>query len=90
VPCPTALVVLLSAIALNRIVLGLGLILVFSLGLASVLVLLGLLVVRAGRLTASLPASWLARVPRLSGLIVLLLGLTLVLKALDETGLLRG
>src|SRR5207253_10231633 len=50
VPCPSALVVLLSAVALHRVGLGLLLLVAFSMGLASMLVLVGLLVVRAGRL----------------------------------------
>src|SRR5262249_31804318 len=50
VPCPSALVVLLSAIALHRVELGLLLLVAFSMGLASTLVGIGVLVVRAGRL----------------------------------------
>ena len=42
VPCPAALVVLLSAIALQRVGFGLLLIVAFSVGLASVLITLGL------------------------------------------------
>lgn len=49
IPCPSALVLLLSAIALQRIGFGLVLIAVFSLGLASVLTLIGLVFVYAGR-----------------------------------------
>jgi ABC-type nickel/cobalt efflux system permease component RcnA len=47
VPCPDALVVMLAAVALGRTVFGLLLITAFSLGLAGVLVAVGLLVVRA-------------------------------------------
>jgi ABC-type nickel/cobalt efflux system permease component RcnA len=46
-PCPSALVVLLSAIALHRVAFGLLLIVAFSLGLAGVLVGIGLVVVYA-------------------------------------------
>jgi len=46
-PCPSALVVLLSAIALHRVAFGLLLIVSFSLGLAGVLVGIGLLLVFA-------------------------------------------
>ncbi len=52
VPCPAALVVLLSAVALGRIGLGLLLIVAFSVGLAAVLIAIGLLVVYARRLAA--------------------------------------
>ncbi len=47
VPCPAALVVLLSALSLHRVVLGLFLIVAFSLGLAAVLIVIGLLMVYA-------------------------------------------
>jgi ABC-type nickel/cobalt efflux system permease component RcnA len=52
VPCPAALVVLLSAVAMGRIGLGLLLIVAFSIGLAAVLIVIGLLVVYARRLAA--------------------------------------
>ncbi len=55
VPCPSALVLLLSAIALHQIAYGLVLIGCFSLGLASVLTILGLATVY-GR-------QWLERFP---------------------------
>ena len=41
VPCPAALVVLLSAISLHRVAFGLYLIVAFSLGLAVVLISIG-------------------------------------------------
>jgi nickel/cobalt transporter (NicO) family protein len=50
VPCPSALVLLLSAIALGRIGLGLGLLVAFSLGLAGVLMAIGLIVLYAKQL----------------------------------------
>jgi ABC-type nickel/cobalt efflux system permease component RcnA len=54
-------VVLLAAVALHRVAYGLLLITAFSAGLAAVLVLIGLLVVWAGR--------WLDRVPASRGLL---------------------
>jgi high-affinity nickel-transport protein len=53
VPCPAALVVLLSAFSLHRIGFGLFLITAFSLGLAAVLVTVGLTMVYAKRVMAS-------------------------------------
>ncbi|PCJ56633.1 MAG: hypothetical protein COA73_11765 [Candidatus Hydrogenedentota bacterium] len=47
VPCPAALIVLMLAINVGRLALGLLLIIAFSLGLASVLVAIGIAVVRA-------------------------------------------
>jgi nickel/cobalt transporter (NicO) family protein len=55
-PCPAALVVLLAAIALHRIGFGLALIVAFSVGLAAVLTVLGIAVVRS--------AAWLVARPQ--------------------------
>ena len=66
-PCPSALVVMLSATALHRVAFGLALITTFSLGLAVVLTGIGLLVVRArgfpvapadARRVGRAPADW--------------------------------
>ena len=56
-PCPSALVVMLSAIALHRVAFGMALIVAFSLGLAVVLTGIGLLVVRARGFLERLPIS---------------------------------
>jgi ABC-type nickel/cobalt efflux system permease component RcnA len=64
IPCPSALVLLLSAIALGQIPLGLSLVLAFSLGLAGTLTGLGLLLVSA--------KSWFKRVPDRLGLVKIL------------------
>jgi len=50
IPCPAALVVLLTALSLHRVGFGLVLIVAFSIGLAAVLVAIGILMVYAGRL----------------------------------------
>ena len=47
IPCPAALIVLLSAVALHRIALGMFLIFAFSIGLAAVLIAFGMLIVYA-------------------------------------------
>ena len=52
IPCPSALVVLLGAVAQHQIGLGLVLIVAFSAGLAATLVGLGLLVVSASSITS--------------------------------------
>ena len=54
IPCPSALVVLLGAIAQGQIALGMLLIVAFSLGLAMTLTVLGLAVVYAGRVLGRL------------------------------------
>jgi len=76
-------VVLLSAIALGRLLLGLGLILVFSLGLATVLSLLGVLVVRGAQFLERAPLfARLGRfVPVASAVLVTVLGVIFTLRA---------
>ena len=82
-PCPSALVVLLSAISLNRVGFGLLLIVAFSLGLAMVLTSIGLLLVYASTVTKRLPKSnfILQRMPLASSLIIAVLGLAIALRA---------
>lgn len=84
VPCPGALVVLLTAIALHRVAFGLGLLVAFSLGLATVLCGLGLLFVLARRLLDRVPthARWLRALPVASSCAVLALGGLIVVRAL--------
>jgi len=87
-PCPSALVVLLGAIAFGRIGFGLLLIVAFSLGLAAVLTAIGLAFVYAGRLVQRpLTGGRLARVlPALSALIITGVGVGLTFAALRENG----
>ena len=55
-PCPSALVVLLSAIALHQLAFGLALIVAFSFGLASVISGIGLAVLYARKLFTRVPS----------------------------------
>ena len=55
IPCPSAIVVMLSAIALHRVALGLVLIVAFSVGLAGVLVAIGFALVFARTYGSRLP-----------------------------------
>ena len=89
-PCPSALVVLLGAIALNRISFGLILVLAFSLGLAGALTAIGMLFIYAGRLFNRFPAqSRIIRfLPVLSALFVSAIGVGIFVKALQEIGVL--
>jgi ABC-type nickel/cobalt efflux system permease component RcnA len=85
IPCPAALIVLLSAFALHRIALGLFLIVAFSVGLAAVLIAFGMAMVYAGRFMARfavdgpLTKRWL---PAASSAFVAILGLALAIQAL--------
>lgn len=87
IPCPTALVVLLGAIAQHQVGLGLVLIVAFSLGLASTLVVLGLGVVWAGgRLTARVSFSGraAAALPAASAVVIVGAGALLTLSAMPQ------
>jgi nickel/cobalt exporter len=83
IPCPSALVVLLGAIAQHQVGLGMLLIVAFSLGLAATLTGLGLLVVHAGRLSARIDASGrvVAVLPALSSLAIVGVGGVLTVQA---------
>ncbi len=91
VPCPSALVVLLSAISLNRVGLGLLMIVAFSLGLALVLMAIGVLMVYArgfmervgsqGRLWRTIPV--------FSPLIIAALGAVIAVQALVGAGIVQ-
>jgi nickel/cobalt exporter len=91
VPCPSALVVLLSAISINRVGLGLLLILAFSLGLALVLMAIGLMMIYArsfmerftgeGRILKTLPV--------FSSLAVTGLGAIIAVQSLINGGILQ-
>jgi ABC-type nickel/cobalt efflux system permease component RcnA len=90
VPCPAALVVLLSAVAMNRVRIGLLLVVAFSVGLAVVLIGIGLLTVYArqfmsrfhgdGRLTTR----WL---PLTSSVFITIFGIALTWQSVQTTGL---
>jgi ABC-type nickel/cobalt efflux system permease component RcnA len=87
-PCPSALVVLLGAIALNRIGFGLILVLAFSLGLAGALTAIGMLFIYAGKLFNRFPSQGriIRFLPALSALFVSAIGVGIAIKALQEIG----
>jgi ABC-type nickel/cobalt efflux system permease component RcnA len=86
IPCPAALIVLLSAFALHRIGLGFFLIVAFSVGLAAVLIGFGMLMVYARRFMSHLQMDgpltkrWL---PVASSAFITVLGLILTVQALS-------
>jgi nickel/cobalt exporter len=83
-PCPSALVVLLSAIALDRIMLGLALIVAFSLGLAATITGIGLVAVLARRTfgRVSLDGTFVRALPAVSAALILVVGLVITARAL--------
>jgi ABC-type nickel/cobalt efflux system permease component RcnA len=90
-PCPSALVVLLSAIALHRVAFGMLLIVAFSIGLAGVLTGIGLLLVYARRLFERFPTDGrlLRALPVASAAFVTLAGVAIAAGALVQAGVLR-
>ena len=88
IPCPSALVVLLGAIALNKIGFGLILVLAFSLGLAGALTAIGITFIYAGRLFNRFPSQGriIQVLPVLSALFVSAIGVAISFKALTEIG----
>ncbi len=90
IPCPAALVVLLSAFALHRVGFGFFLISAFSVGLAAVLIGFGMLMVYARQFMARfkvdgpLTKRWL---PVASAAFMTILGLVIAARAFATTGL---
>jgi len=87
-PCPSALVVLLSAITLGRVSYGLALVVAFSVGLAATLTAIGLLFVYAKRfIERPMRESRLVRVlPVASALVIACVGAALCYEALAQPG----
>jgi nickel/cobalt exporter len=92
VPCPAALVVLLSAISLHRVAFGLYLIVAFSVGLAAVLISIGMVTVYARRLLSRVPSDgplinrWL---PTASAAFITCLGIGIAAQALLAMGVIH-
>jgi len=84
IPCPSALVLLLGAIALDRVGYGLVLVVAFSLGLAGLLSVIGLLVLYARRFVDRLPLDGrlMAAAPAVSAFLIVALGIVLTVRAL--------
>jgi nickel/cobalt transporter (NicO) family protein len=84
IPCPSALVVLLGAVAQHQVALGLVLIVAFSAGLAATLVALGIAVVTAsGRITRHIDATGRVATiaPAVSAVAIVAVGLALTARA---------
>lgn len=86
IPCPSALVVLLGAIAQHQIGLGLVLISAFSLGLATTLTVLGLTVVYARRALTRVrvPGRLVTALPAASAVLIVCVGLVLTAQAIPK------
>jgi ABC-type nickel/cobalt efflux system permease component RcnA len=93
VPCPAALVVLLSAVSMHRIGFGLLLIVAFSIGLAAVLIGIGLLMVYAREFMSRFQTEgrvftrWL---PLASSIIITLFGFGMIFQSVASPGYFVG
>ena len=89
VPCPDGLIILLLAITVNRIAFGLVIIGAFSAGLGIVLMTIGILMVVAkpiiDRFTGT--GRWMRRLPVISAIVIILLGLGIAIKSLIDSGI---
>jgi ABC-type nickel/cobalt efflux system permease component RcnA len=85
-PCPAALVLLLTAVSINRAALGMVLVVGFSLGLAGVLTAVGLLFVQGSWLVQRQLrlAAWSRLLPAASALVILVIGLWLTVDAVSR------
>lgn len=84
IPCPSALVVLLGAIAQGQVLLGMLLIVAFSAGLATTLTVLGLAVVWATRFVrrVRVPSGLVTALPAASAVVIVGVGCVLTARAL--------
>ena len=89
VPCPEALVVLLAAISLNKLLLGMLVLVAFSAGLAALLVLIGILVVSATRVSKGLYPSdeTIRKVSIVSYIVICCMGLVIATRSLVDGGI---
>lgn len=87
-PDPGALAILLAAIAKGQFILGIGIVVVFSLGFASVLVAVGVVAARVGQLIiAWLSSRWIAWIQIAAALLILGIGLVLTANAWRDLSL---
>jgi nickel/cobalt transporter (NicO) family protein len=90
-PDPAALALLLAALSSGKVLLGLTTVLVFSLGFAATLVVVGIIAAKIGqRIMQWLDSIWMVRVQILTTLLILGMGVVLTLRAAYEIALLPG
>ena len=89
VPCPGALVILLLAVALHRIAFGLLLLVAFSVGLAAILIAIGVLIVKARPLVERFSGDgrWIQRLPIASAVVIIVVGCAITLGTLMDSGI---
>jgi nickel/cobalt exporter len=82
IPDPAALGILLNAVAQGKVMLGLGTVIVFSLGFAATLVLVGVVAAKVGRKILDwLAGPWAIRMQLATSLLIVIVGLVLTYQA---------
>ena len=84
VPCPKALVILLLAISLQKVMLGITIVTIFSLGMALVLVGIGITLVKASHLLKNrFQGRRIQILPILGSLIIIILGFIITIRTVQ-------
>jgi nickel/cobalt exporter len=90
-PDPTALAILLAALASGKVMLGLATVVVFSLGFAATLVVVGVIAAKVGQKVLEwLSSIWVVRVQIATTLLILGMGIVLTVKAAYQVAALPG
>ncbi|MBI2842821.1 MAG: sulfite exporter TauE/SafE family protein [Armatimonadetes bacterium] len=86
VPCPAALAVLLAAVSYGQFVRGLSLVIIFSIGMAVVLVAIGIAMVKAASFAGKYvtESKWTRIVPVISAAVITCVGIGLSIKAVMD------
>ena len=81
--------ILLLAVALHRIAFGLLLLVTFSVGLAAVLIAVGVLIVKARPLVERFSGDgrWIQRLPIASAVVIIVVGCVITFKTLMHSGI---
>ena len=84
VPCPKAIVILLLAISLQKIAIGIVIIIVFSLGISITLMIIGIIVVKAGYLfQGKFESKWIQILPIIGSIVIIGLGIILTIRTIS-------
>ena len=89
-PDPAALALLLAALSSGKVLLGLITVVVFSLGFAATLVVVGIVAAKVGeKVLKWLSSIWMVRVQILTSLLIVGMGVVLTIRAVSELAALR-
>jgi nickel/cobalt exporter len=91
VPCPAAFAILIAAVGLAEFARGVGLVAIFSMGMAAVLIAVGIAMVRASEAMKSRlenNSRFVQIVPIISAVLIALIGAVLIVRALHHLGML--